>query len=296
MNLGEKIKELRTSKCITQSQLAGDYITRNMLSQIENGTAQPSVPTILYIADRLKVSAGYLLAQGNEELIYKKIYNMDNIKRAFSDRNYRICRDICLSIGDFDDELYLILARCSAGIAKEEFFVGRLRSSVKFFEEAIDYDSKTVYSSGVTRAESSVYLRYMRRLSPTLVLDVELTESEIKDEMASNDAICEYMLALECLETTGDSAESIINIHHMDTASPLSFHIKSRREQMANNYEMAQGYLKHILNMQERIADPVLYNVFYDLEVCSREMGNFRDAYEYSADRVNLFERMLAEV
>ena len=36
MKLGEKIKKLRTSKLMTQSELAGDMITRNMLSQIEN--------------------------------------------------------------------------------------------------------------------------------------------------------------------------------------------------------------------------------------------------------------------
>ena len=47
--------------------------------------------------------------------------------------------------------------------------------------------------------------------------------------------------------------------------------------------------------MQERIADPILYSVFFDLEICSREMGDFKGAYEYSADKVNLLERMLAE-
>ena len=42
MNLGEKIKNLRISKNITQSALSGAKITRNMLSQIENGKAMPS--------------------------------------------------------------------------------------------------------------------------------------------------------------------------------------------------------------------------------------------------------------
>ena len=63
-----------------------------------------------------------------------------------------------------------------------------------------------------------------------------------------------------------------------------------------SDYQAAQTLLKRILNMQERIADPILYSVFWDLEVCSREMGDFKGAYEYSADKVNLLERMLAEV
>ena len=297
MHIGEKIKELRISKCITQSQLAGNFITRNMLSRIENGVALPSIPTILYIAEKLKVSPGYLLAQENEEYIYKKIYNMDNIKRAFSDGDFRICRDICRSIGYADDELNLILSRCDVGIAKEEFFFGRLRSSVRFFEEALEYDERTVYSRGINRAEAAVYLRYMRRLSPTLMYDDEITDEKIVKEMAFNDSMCEYMLALERIEKDEFvSADDAIAIYHIDPKSPLALHLKSKCELRSKNFYEAKKLLNQILNLQERIADPVLYSVFFDLEICSREVGDFKDAYEYSVDKVNLLERMLAEV
>ena len=40
MNIGDKIKKIRKEKKITQSALAGQRITRNMLSAIENGTAE----------------------------------------------------------------------------------------------------------------------------------------------------------------------------------------------------------------------------------------------------------------
>ena len=43
MNIGKKIKKLRTSKLMTQSELAGSEITRNMLSRIENDAASPSL-------------------------------------------------------------------------------------------------------------------------------------------------------------------------------------------------------------------------------------------------------------
>ena len=61
MNIGEKIRELRVAKLMTQAELAGSHITRNMLSCIENGSAQPSLSTILYIAKRLNVPAGFVL-------------------------------------------------------------------------------------------------------------------------------------------------------------------------------------------------------------------------------------------
>lgn len=41
--LGKRIKEARLAKKMTQSEVVGDFITRNMLSQIESGSATPSV-------------------------------------------------------------------------------------------------------------------------------------------------------------------------------------------------------------------------------------------------------------
>ena len=60
MEIGEKIKKLRTEKLMTQKELAGPEITRNMLSRIENGAAQPSLDTLRYIAKKLNVSVSYL--------------------------------------------------------------------------------------------------------------------------------------------------------------------------------------------------------------------------------------------
>ena len=66
-NLGEKIRELRKKRGITQKDLAGDKITRNMLSLIESGNASPSVSTLLYIAERLEAPTGYFFAYTPEE-------------------------------------------------------------------------------------------------------------------------------------------------------------------------------------------------------------------------------------
>lgn len=122
MNIGEKIKKLRTAKLMTQADLVGDEITRNMLSRIENGAANPSLDTVCYIASRLKVSPGFLLADGEDELIYVKHNEMSGIKKAYMTEDYRICRDMCLnSYGSGDDEIRMILCECSLAIGIEEF-------------------------------------------------------------------------------------------------------------------------------------------------------------------------------
>ena len=56
MTLGERIKRSRLDRGMSQKALAGEQITRNMLSQIENGQATPSMKTLQYLAERLDVS------------------------------------------------------------------------------------------------------------------------------------------------------------------------------------------------------------------------------------------------
>ena len=62
MTLGQKIKEARLSRGMTQKELVGDYITRNMLSKIENDSATPSVRTLEYLAGALGLPTGYFLS------------------------------------------------------------------------------------------------------------------------------------------------------------------------------------------------------------------------------------------
>ena len=62
IELGKKIREIRISKKMTQSDVAGSFITRNMLSLIENGTATPSIRTLEYIAGVLEIPVEVLVS------------------------------------------------------------------------------------------------------------------------------------------------------------------------------------------------------------------------------------------
>ena len=63
MTLGEKIKQARLEAGFSQRQLCGEEVTRNMLSQIENGTAKPSMATLSYFAARLGKPVSYFLEE-----------------------------------------------------------------------------------------------------------------------------------------------------------------------------------------------------------------------------------------
>lgn len=60
-HVGIKIKKLRKELKLTQSELAGDEMTKSMLSQIENNISRPSMKSLEYLAKRLNKPAAYFL-------------------------------------------------------------------------------------------------------------------------------------------------------------------------------------------------------------------------------------------
>ena len=79
--LGKKIKTLRLERKMTQAELAGETITRNMLSQIENGVAQPSVSTIIDLAKKLDTPIEYFFSENGDLDDFKKLGAIAKIKK-----------------------------------------------------------------------------------------------------------------------------------------------------------------------------------------------------------------------
>ena len=73
MDIGKKLRQARLDAGLSQRQLCGDVITRNMLSLIENGSARPSMDTLAYLAEQLGKPMGFFLGEksANAECIKK---------------------------------------------------------------------------------------------------------------------------------------------------------------------------------------------------------------------------------
>lgn len=84
MHLGQKIRQARLEAGLSQRQLCGDTITRNMLSQIENGTARPSMDTLICLAARLELPIGYFL----EEQVSSNLDVMIRARDAYIREDY----------------------------------------------------------------------------------------------------------------------------------------------------------------------------------------------------------------
>ena len=118
MNIGEKIKTIRKEKKMTQSSLAGQRITRNMLSSIERGTANPSLETLEYIAKKLDTPLAYFFSDSNSLFFFEKEKNIRRIRDALTAKSYKHCIEICERLSSCDDEIAYILSICYFEIGK----------------------------------------------------------------------------------------------------------------------------------------------------------------------------------
>ena len=292
MTIGEKIKDIRTSKLMTQSELAGSEITRNMLSQIENDSANPSLSTLKYLASRLNVSVGYLLSEGEDEKLYRKYSEIMGIKKTYLSGDLRICREACLGSASLDDdEIRLILAECCLGIGVEEFGEGHLRSASEFFDEAIDNCSATIYNTDRIVSAAASYFRYMRLISPTVSSEM-IDENEASVYPALGERFPKYAYTLETEE--GRRSEATMVDYDPDS-DIYSLHLSARRLMRSKKFGNAYEKLKAILNSEERVAMPMLYFVFSDLEVCCKECGDYKGAYEFSISKLEHMQSLLSQ-
>lgn len=86
MAIGSKIKQARLEAGLSQRQLCGNTITRNMLSQIENGTARPSMDTLQFLAKQLGKPISFFLEE--TAVLSPNPQIMADARKAFSERKF----------------------------------------------------------------------------------------------------------------------------------------------------------------------------------------------------------------
>lgn len=295
MHIGEKIKRLRTAKLMTQSELVGGEITRNMLSRIENGAAQPSMATIKYIAERLNVSPGFLLAEEEDELLYFKSAEITNIKKAYANKDYYLCREMCRNSEWSDDELTLILCECCVYSGIKAFSHGALRQAASLFDEALDNCANTIYNTEKTEALAQSYFDYMSFISPTLDSNSQYTVDRERLPIIREDFPL-YSSVFLCGEERGYSNVPFLEktLLLLGKENSYSEHINAKLLIEAKDYKGGHAVLqKLLLNDSYEIPEPILYFILGDLEICCKEIGDFKGAYDYSKAKIDLMQKLL---
>ena len=116
MTLGQKLRQARIRAGLTQRQAAGDRITRNMLSQIENDLAAPSMKTLEYLSATLGVTAGWLLA---DETSDEAAERLPRAKAMLREADVAGCLALLEPAAEqASDEELLLLATAAAELAQ----------------------------------------------------------------------------------------------------------------------------------------------------------------------------------
>lgn len=92
MELGQRIKAARLEAGFSQRQLCAGVITRNMLSQIENGSARPSMDTLSHIAQQLGKPVSFFLEEDAVTSPNQEV--MVQARKAYSDGDYQRVRTV----------------------------------------------------------------------------------------------------------------------------------------------------------------------------------------------------------
>lgn len=283
--LGERIRELRLRLGITQKDLAGDRITRNMLSLIESGSASPSVSTLLYIAERLGTPAGYFFTSTEaDEGRYFKISIIDDLKTKFREKKYRECEEICESVPPSarDDELSYLAAMSCLYTALESAGIFDMADASASLAQAKQYAADSLYAAGNFLSALDFYGELFRVVCsdaiPEKLCDYRMCGSFVPVSMIR------YFAALNSIGTGVDSVPPFPDEPYYER------HIRAAAL-LAEGRMQEAGKLLRELSLDPELPYYMKFRVLSGLEKTADEIGDFRLAYSASRRKLELIEK-----
>ena len=277
MDLGEKLRQARQEKGLSQRQLCGDRITRNMLSQIENGQARPSMDTLRYLAAGVGKPMSYFL---EEDAVASP--NLPLIQRArglFGEKRWEKALEILENYrpGDeiFDPEYWHLLSLCACGAAENARRAGKRPFAEALLEKSLEAGEKSLYGGAGSRA---MLLRAELRADQPRELDQRVESLK----QASGDLVprLALVLARQALnEGRTAQARTFLDLVPEGSESRL---LRGRSYLGEKDYpRAAEQYLAAERALEEAGADPQV--TYEPLEICFREMEDYKMAYFYAA-------------
>lgn len=290
MTLGNKIRTLRKERSLTQAALCGEQITRNMLSQIENDLAVPSVSTLTYLAKRLNVPIGYLLDDAQPFFPYHKMQLIDQIRALYTAENWQGCIDLCKQLGDFDDELAFLLADCYLRQAKEAIRARHLESARHLLDTCLLFTARTCYPHTAIEQEASLLLTMSEHL---LNAPESADWQAILSERDRDNAELFSYLTLMRLIDNGKSDLAAALFDSVQLQNPhYRKHVHARLAASAYNFQRACNLLKELVEEDPDSCLPFfLYEIYEELENCCKSISDYEGAYRAAIAKSHLAEQ-----
>ena len=284
MTLGEKLRKTRIEKGLTQAEVAGYKITRNMLSQIENDVASPSVGTLEYLAQRLGVRAGWLLEHDETDS-----EALPRAREFLHQQRWRACLDALTGLEG--DEALAMRAAAAAKLAQAALDDERFDEARAYAAQAIESSKQGLYSdAGLQLSMAAVLARCAQQRADhaeQAVAAYRQVYLAAQNGVAYHLLMARYQLEQEHIQAAEREIWSIVDLPEQNRAEYLVLRgrIAAKKEQ----YENPALYLQQAeqLDGLPRILRRELYRC---MELCCRETEDYKQAYEYAAKQISLNE------
>ena len=135
----------------------------------------------------------------------------------------------------------------------------------------------------------------MERISTTLYSDMLETALPQEDGFAYVSLFSRYVDALDAL-AYGETQKANAFLNTVDETSFFAKHVRISILMLEKQYDRAKEQLFYLLKAQEPLNEIELYTVLSELEVCCREVEDYKNAYHFASERVELLEALLKEI
>lgn len=284
MTLGQKLKQTRLARGMTQNQVVGDRITRNMLSQLEHDLASPSMGTLEYLASVLGVSLSWLLADEKEEADADRTQRLRTLlKRG----DYAGC--LALAPEQPDDEQALALALAAAQCAQQALDDERFSEAQQLALQALSLNAGSIYASAAIRLQMRAVLVCCAAGSgeraDAAVSEYRLTYAALRPEVPYHLLMARYQLEQEHISAAEHEIWSISDLPDAHRAEYLI--LRGRLAAKKEQYESAVEYLRQAESLGA-LPKRLERELLQAMEFASREMQDYKTAYEYAARQLKL--------
>lgn len=285
--LGEKIRALRKRCGMTQSELCGDFVTRNMLSRIETGAAMPSLETLLYIAERLEISPGWLIDDDAELSGYEKTRFTAAVKALYKEKKYSECATECRCAPEdfFDDELYAVAADSMYEAAYANLRAGHMTSAEDLFSSALEFAARGMLRQSAMQETAMHYLDYIRYVYVGSRLRDDLTSSEMPSRLPPYEgAVC---LRLNKLIKDGraELARALLDI--LPIGPVCAEQVSASIALVEGDIDSAERRYRELIK-SDGLPVEVMYITCTELERIAREKDNYKLAYICAEKKLEL--------
>ena len=278
MTLGQKLRQTRLSKGLSQSQVAGGCVTRNMLSQIENDQASPSMRTLEHLARALDVSVGWLLSDEQTDAALEK---MRRARTLFREEDYAGCLALFAQDAPSGDEMLLLCSQAAGMLAAQRLAAENFSGAKELAQQALDWNRRSLYASAQVQVQALDVLArcaIQEKQADEAVERYRTFYLERQSAVRYHFTMARFHLQQEHIQAAEREIWSIAELPDAQRAEYLILRgkIAARREQ----YENAALYFHQA---QELPLGRMLERELYEgLEVCCRELGDYQQAYLYA--------------